>query len=177
MYRRPYYAPKKPFFRANHNIAAKTVRLIDVDGTQVGVRPISEAMALARTRGKDLVEIVAKANPPVCKVLDLSKYLYEQEKKKRETRKKQKAGMLKEIRFRPNIALHDLDFKMKRIKGFLAEHDKVRVTIVFRGRENQHKDRGRKMLDRISENLLPVASVEGTISSLGNRMMITLIPK
>jgi translation initiation factor IF-3 len=168
---------KKPYFNVNNRINAKTVRLIDADGTQIGVRPVSEALALARTRGLDLVEIAPMANPPVCKVLDFSKFLYEQEKQQREARKKQKAGLLKEVRFRPNIGLHDLEIKMKHIKEFLGERDKVRVTIVFRGRENQHKDLGIKMLNTISEQLKEVAAPEGNLQSLGNRIMLTLVPK
>jgi translation initiation factor IF-3 len=168
---------KKPYFNVNNRINAKQVRLIDADGTQIGVRPVSEALALARTRGLDLVEIAPTANPPVCKVLDFSKFLYEQEKQQREARKKQKAGLLKEVRFRPNIGTHDLEIKMKHIKEFLGERDKVRVTIVFRGRENQHKDLGIKMLNVISEQLKEIAAAEGNLQSLGNRIMLTLVPK
>jgi translation initiation factor IF-3 len=168
---------KKPYFNVNNRINAKQVRLIDVDGTQIGVRPVTEALALARTRGLDLVEIAPQANPPVCKVLDFSKFLYEQEKQQREARKKQKAGLLKEVRVRPNIGSHDLEIKMKHIKEFLGERDKVRVTVVFRGRENQHKDLGIKMLNGISEQLKDLAAPEGHVQSLGNRIMLTLVPK
>lgn len=168
---------KKVYYQVNDRIAAKSVRLIDADGTQVGVRPIAEALALARTRGLDLVEIAGQANPPVCKVLDYHKFKYEQEKKVRESRKKQKTGLLKEVRLRPNIGAHDLEVKLKHVKEFLEEHDKVRMTVVFRGRENQHQDLGLKMLQTISKGLEAVASVEGGISTMGNRMSMTLIPK
>jgi len=168
---------KRPYYALNDRIGAKQVRLIDVDGTQIGVRPIQEALALARTRGLDLVEIAATANPPVCKVLDHSKFIYETEKKQREARKKQKAGLLKEVRFGPNIAAHDLEVKMGHVKEFLAAHDKVRLTVVFRGRENQHQDLGRRRLEEIAKSLLEQATVEGVIQTERNRMMMTLVPK
>jgi len=178
---RRYFKPKpknnRPFYFVNQNIRANSVRLIDADGTQVGVRPLGEALALARTRGLDLVAVAAQANPPVCKVLDFSKFRYEQAKKAREARKKQRAGLLKEVRFRPNIGKADLQVKLKHIREFLGEHDKVRVTVIFRGRENQFKERGRMMLDTLTEGLKDMAAREGTISNAGNRMMMTLVPK
>ena len=153
------------------------VRLIDSDGTQLGVKALSDALGIARQRGMDLIEIAPQANPPVCKILDFSKFRYEQEKKAREARKKQKAGMLKEVRFRPNIGSHDLDVKLKHIQEFLAQHDKVRVTVVFRGRENAHKDLGVKLLKELEVKLAAVASVEGNMMGERNRIMITFIPK
>jgi translation initiation factor IF-3 len=158
-------------------IRAATVRLIDADGTQVGVKPIAEALALARTRGLDLVEVAAAANPPVCKVLQYSKYKYEQEKKERESRKKQKAGLLKELRFRPNIGQHDLDVKVRQIEEFIDAHDKVRITVVFRGREMQHRDLGLKLLMSIQERLVEKAAVEQAPMPDRNRLVMTLIPK
>lgn len=153
------------------------VRLIDADGTQVGVRPTTEALALARTRGLDLVEVAPSANPPVCKVLPYSKYKYAQEKKERESRRKQKAGLLKELRFRPNIGAHDLNVKVRQIEGFIDAHDKVRVTVVFRGREMQHRDLGLKLLMSIQERLLEKAVVEQAPMPDRNRLVMTLIPK
>ncbi len=153
------------------------MRLIDSDGTQLGVKSINEALSTARQRGMDLIEIAPQANPPVCKILDFSKFRYEQEKKAREARKKQKAGMLKEVRFRPNIGAHDLETKLKHIQAFLSEHDKVRVTVVFRGRENAHKDLGVKLLKELEGKLATVASVEGGVLGDRNRMMLTFIPK
>ena len=119
--------------RTNQRISAQQVRLIDADGTQLGVKPIAEALAVAKTRGMDLIEIAPQANPPVCKILDYSKYLYEKERKDREARKKQKAGLLKEVRLSPVIGVHDLDVKLKHVEEFLKAHDKVRITVVFRG--------------------------------------------
>lgn len=158
-------------------IRASMVRLIDADGTQVGVKPIAEALALARTRGLDLVEVAAQAQPPVCKVLPYSKYKYEQDKKERESRKKQKAGLLKELRFRPNIGQHDLDVKVKQIEEFIDAHDKVRITVVFRGREMQHRDLGFKLLMSIQEKLVDKAAVEQAPMPDRNRLVMTLIPK
>lgn len=158
-------------------IRAAQVRLIDHDGTQIGIRPITEALALARQRGLDLVEVAAAANPPVCKILAYSKYKYDQEKKGREARKKQKAGLLKELRFRPNIGQHDLDVKVKQIEEFIDAHDKVRITVVFRGREMQHKDLGFRLLTSIQEKLASKAAVEHAPVPDRNRLVMTLAPK
>lgn len=148
-----------------------------MDGTQLGVKPLPEALALSRQRGFDLVEIAPQANPPVCKILDYSKFRYETEKKDREARKKQKAGLLKEVRFKPHIGAHDLDTKIKHISEFIAAHDKVRITVVFRGREMQHRDLGMKLLDTIKERLEATASVEQAPMPDRNRLIMTLIPK
>lgn len=163
--------------RINNRIAANQVRLIDVDGTQIGVKPLSDALAMSRQRGLDLVEIAPQANPPVCKILDYSKFKYELEKKNRETRKKAKAGLLKEVRFKPHIGAHDLDVKIKHIGEFIAAHDKVRITVVFRGREMQHRDLGMKLLKTIEERLESTAVVEQAPMPDRNRLVMTLIPK
>jgi translation initiation factor IF-3 len=173
------YQPReqKDFTRVNSSIRAVTVRLIGADGSQIGVRPIAEALAMARQAGLDLVEIAATATPPVCKILAYSKYKYEQEKKEREARKKQKAGLLKELRFRPNIGQHDLDVKVRQIEEFIDAHDKVRITVVFRGREMQHRDLGFKLLMSIQEKLVLKAAVEQAPMPDRNRLVMTLIPK
>lgn len=167
----------KPFIRKNHQINVSPVRLIDADGTMLGIKPTSEAMDLARSRGLDLVEISPQAKPPVCKVLDFSKYLYELEKKQRDARKKQKAGMLKEIRVKPRIGQHDLDTKLKHIEEFISHKDKVRLTVVFHGRENKHKELGQKLLESFQQRLADVAMTEGGAQLLGNRLSITFAPK
>jgi translation initiation factor IF-3 len=156
---------------------AKEVRVIDSDGTQIGVKPVNEALALARQRGLDLIEIAPMANPPVCKILDFSKFKYEQDKKVRESRKKQKAGLLKEVRFKPHIGAHDLEVKIKHIGEFIAAHDKVRITVVFRGREMQHRDLGMKLLDTIRDRLVESAAVEQAPVPDRNRLVMTLIPR
>jgi len=145
-------------------------------GTMLGIKPLIEAVTMAKGSNLDLVEISPDANPPVCKVMDFSKFLYEKEKQDRENRKKQKAGVLKEIRLNPRIASHDLQTKVKHIEEFLKEHNKVRVTVVFRGRENQHRNLGEEILNAIRDNLSSVGVVEGRPSMMGNRMSIMLAP-
>lgn len=162
--------------RVNRNITSPQVRLIDMHGTMLGIKPLIEAVNMARGSNLDLVEISPAANPPVCKVMDFSKFLYEKEKQDRENRKKQKAGVLKEIRLNPRIASHDLQTKVKHIEEFLKEHNKVRVTVVFRGRENQHRNLGEEILNAIRDNLSSVGVVEGRPSMMGNRMSIMLAP-
>lgn len=132
---------------------------------------------MARSKGLDLIEVAPNATPPVCRILDYNKFRYDLEKKQRESRKKAKAGLLKELRFRPTIGKHDLEVKIQHIQEFLKEHDKVRVTVIFRGRENLHKDLGLKLLKKIEENLLQVAAVESPPKPDGNRIMMTFIPK
>ena len=132
---------------------------------------------MARSKGLDLIEIAPQASPPVCKILDFSKFKYEQDKKEKEARKKQKSGMLKEIRIRPSIGVHDLDVKLRHVEEFLKEHDKVRITVAFRGRENQHKDLGYQLLMKIAEKLAPLAAAEGRPSTEGNRMHLMFVPK
>lgn len=162
--------------RINRYINVAQVRLISNDGTMIGIKPILEAQNMARSAGLDLVEIAPMANPPVCKIMDFSKYLYELDKQARENRKKQKAGVLKEIRFNPRIAKHDLDTKIRHIEEFLKEQDKVRVTVVFHGRENQHRNLGEEILMRVKNTLAGVGVVEGRTQMMGNRMSIMLSP-
>jgi len=164
--------------RINNQIRVPQVRLIDEDGTQVGVTPIAEALQLAQTRGHDLVEIAPQATPPVCKVINFSKYRYEQEKKEREARKKQKTGQLKEVRIRPRIGEHDLEIKLKHAREFLVEHNKVQITVMFMGREMQHRDLGVALINRIKAKLIDIADTEHQHPvSMGNRMFLSLIPK
>ena len=162
--------------RVNRNITSPQVRLIDMHGTMLGIKPLIEAVNMAKGSNLDLVEISPDANPPVCKVMDFSKFLYEKDKEDRENRKKQKAGVLKEIRLNPRIASHDLQTKIKHIEGFLKEHNKVRVTVVFRGRENQHRNLGEEILNAVRDHLSTVGAPEGRPQMMGNRMSIMLAP-
>ena len=184
----PHGVPREPFItedslyydkriRINKWINVAQVRLIDSNGTMLGVKSIQEAGQMARDANLDLVEISPQAVPPVCKIMDFSKYLYEKDKQDRENRKKQKVGMLKEIRFNPRIAQHDLDTKIKHIAEFLRDQDKVRVTVVFKGRENQHRDLGEKILQDVVAKLAEVGNQEGRFSLAGNRMSVMLSPK
>jgi translation initiation factor IF-3 len=170
--------PKAPVGpRINQQIRSAQVRLIDSDGSQLGIKGINEAIAAARAKNLDLVEVAPKANPPVCKILDFSKFKYEQDKKQREARKNQKAGLLKEVRLSPVIGAHDLDVKLKHAEEFLKAHDKVRITVVFRGRQMQHQEIGQKLLRDIQERLSALAVVEQAPASERNRLMMTLTPK
>ena len=167
----------KDLLRKNEHIRAEQVRLVDTDGKMIGIVSLREALYHARQKELDLVEISPTAQPPVCKILDYSKYVYEQGKKEKDAKKKQKAVSLKEIRMKSRIAPHDLEVKVKQIEGFLKKKDMVRVSIVFYGRENQHKDIGLTMLNDMKTRLAPVGDVDGTIQSQGNRISITFVPK
>ena len=163
--------------RINQEIRVPQVRLIDSDGSQLGIKAIAEALELANAKGLDLVEVAPTGKPPVCKILAYSKFKYEQEKKARESRKHQKAGLLKEVRFGPLIGSHDLDVKMKHAKEFLLAHDKVRFTILFRGRQNKHVDIGIKLLEKVQDILSEVSTLESKPLKDRNRMSMTLAPK
>ena len=167
----------KDLLRKNEHIRAQQVRLVDTDGKMIGIVSLQEALYKAREKELDLVEISPTAQPPVCKILDYSKYIYEQGKKEKDAKKKQKAVSLKEIRMKSRIAPHDLEVKVKQIEGFLKKKDMVRVSVVFYGRENQHKDIGLTMLNDMKTRLAPVGDVDGTIQSQGNRISITFVPK
>lgn len=170
-------AAKNNSTRINNDIRVPQVRLIDTDGAQLGIKSTPEALAIARAKGMDLVEVAPKATPPVCKILAYSKFKYEQDKKLRESRKHQKAGLLKEMRFSPSIGTHDLEVKIKHAEEFLREHDKVRFTVVFRGRQNQHQDLGLKLLSLVQERLAAIATVEQRPARDRNRISMTLAPK
>lgn len=164
--------------RINEQIRVPEVRLIDGDGNQAGIIPIDQALEMARESGTDLVEIAPNANPPVCKILDYGKYKFEQEKRLKESRKKQKQLRLKEIRMQPKIEKHDLAFKSKHVQEFLDEGNKVKVTIRFRGRELAHTELGRVVLDKVLENLEEGSfSVDRTPAMEGRFMSMILAPK
>ncbi len=163
--------------RINNAIRVKEVRLIDSEGNQRGVAPTSEALALAREAGLDLVEIAPQANPPVCRILDYGKFKFEQEKRIRDSKKKQKLVKNKEIRMQPKIEKHDLEFKTNHIREFLEEGNKVKVTIRFRGREMAHTELGRVVLERVLELLDNSFVVERPPQMEGRFMSMTLNPK
>lgn len=161
----------------NDAIRVPQVRLIGHDGTALGIKPIKEAILLAQDHGFDLVEIAPNGNPPVCRILDFSKYRYEKEKQKKESRKHQKGGHVKEVRFRPRIGVHDWDTKVRAIEKFLKNRDKVRISIVFRGRENEHRDLGRNLLTKLQTQVEEMGTAESPPSQMGNRMILMLAPK
>ena len=161
----------------NEDIRVPQVRLIDEEGEMIGVMSAREALLRAYDAGMDLLEISPNAVPPVCKITDYGKYKYEQQKKANEARKRQKVVEIKEIKVRPNIDDHDYEVKMRQMKGFIEEGDKVKVTLRFRGREMAHQDLGVKVLERIRTELAELAKVE-QMPRLENRQMImVLAPK
>ncbi|MBV1799026.1 translation initiation factor IF-3 [Siccirubricoccus sp. G192] len=163
--------------RVNEDIRVPQVRLIDQDGEMQGVMSAREALQRAYDVGLDLLEISPNAEPPVCKITDYGKYKYEQQKKANEARKKQKVVEIKEVKVRPNIDDHDYDVKMRAMKSFIEEGDKVKVTLRFRGREMAHQDLGIKVLERIRTELGETIKVE-QMPRLENRQMImVLAPK
>ena len=168
---------KQDLYCRNHNIRAVEVRVIGSDGVMIGVKPIAEAIALAKEQELDLVEISPNAQPPVCKILDYNKYVYEQGKKAAEAKKKQAKVTLKELRIKSRIAPHDLEVKLRQIEEFLRKKDQVRFVVVFRGRENQHKEIGIQILNDTAKRLEALATVDGGLQQLGNRMSMTFVPK
>ncbi|UCD36574.1 MAG: translation initiation factor IF-3 [Nitrospiraceae bacterium] len=160
--------------RINKWIRSREVRVIDSDGAQLGVLDIFEARKLAQSKDLDLVEVAPNAQPPVCKVMDYGKYRYQQAKKHST---KHKTITVKEVKVRPQINEHDLQFKMRNARKFLEHGNKVKVTMFFRGREIVHKDLGQKVIDRIIAELGETATVEQTAKMEGNRMITVLAPK
>ncbi len=152
------------------------MRLIGAAGEQVGVVDPQTALEKGREAGLDVVVIAEQATPPVCKVMDFGKFTFEKKKKEHESKKRQKVTQVKEVKFRPNIDDHDYDFKLKNIVRFLAEGDKVKATVQFRGREMSRMENGRKVLDRLLADLGPKAHAEGGHEILGNRMHLILGP-
>ena len=167
-------APAREGPRINDEIRVPQVRLIDDAGEMIGVMSAREALIRAYDLGLDLVEISPNAVPPVCKILDYGKYKYEQQKKANEARKKQKVVEIKEIKVRPNIDDHDYDVKMKQMKNFIGEGDKVKVTLRFRGREMAHQELGVKVLERIRSDLNELVKVE-QMPKLENRQMVMVV--
>jgi len=163
--------------RINGEIRSATIRLVDQNGNMIGVVAAAEGLRMAEQAGLDLVEISPNAAPPVCKILDYGKYRYEAQKKAHEARKKQKVIQIKEIKLRPTIDKHDLEIKMRNTLGFLAEGDKVRITLRFRGREMDHQDLGYKVLDRVQEMLKDHCKIESAIRTEGKQIAMTVGPK
>jgi translation initiation factor IF-3 len=163
--------------RVNEEIRNREVQLIDQGGTNHGTVPIQTALEKAAEAGLDLVEISPNANPPVCKLLDYGKYKFQAQKKAAEARKKQKVVEVKEIKLRPMIDDHDYDVKMRAMKRFFEEGDKVKVTLRFRGREMAHQELGTKLLDRVKGDLGPLAKVEMDARFEGRQMIMILAPR
>lgn len=163
--------------RVNNDIRARSVRVIDPEGEQLGILSINEALNKAADAGLDLVELQPNAEPPVCKIIDYGKYKYQAQKRANEARKKQKVIEVKEIKLRPNIDQHDYDVKMKAVHKFLGNGDKVKVTLRFRGREMAHVELGAQLLERVRTEIDEMAKVEAMPKMEGRQMIMVLAPK
>lgn len=163
--------------RVNDRIRVKEVRVISAEGAQLGILPIQEALDTALKLALDLVEVAPEAKPPVCRIMNYGKYRYEQSKKTREARKKQTVIQIKEIKLRPKTEDHDFQFKARHAERFLKEGNKTKVTLMFRGREMVHTDRGKVQLDRFAEVLKEIAVIEQRPRQEGRNMVMILTPK
>jgi translation initiation factor IF-3 len=161
----------------NRRIRAKEVRLIDAEGNQVGVVPIREALETAESYGLDLVEVSPNVDPPVCRVMDYGRYKYQQNKKLQEAKKRQSGYQIKEIKIRPMTGEHDLQVKLGHIRRFLEHRDKVKVSLMFRGREMAYTELGAAVLERVAELTSDVANVEQAMRREGRRMFMVLAPR
>ncbi len=161
----------------NDEIDVPKVRVIDAEGENHGVISREDALEIAEEAGLDLVEVSPQVDPPVCKVLDYGKYKYEQQKKANEARKKQKTIEVKEIKMRPGIDEHDYQVKMKAVRKFIENGDKVKMTIRFRGREMAHQELGLKVLTRVREEMEEVIKIEQTPKTEGRLMVMVIAPK
>jgi len=161
----------------NHDISVDKIRCIDPEGEMLGVMTVQEGIRRAEEFGLDLVEVSPNADPPVCKILDYGKYKYEAQKKKNEAKKKQKVIEIKEIKLRPNIDEHDFQVKMKNVRKFIGEGDKVKVTMRFRGREMAHQDLGMDVLNRVRDEMEEAAKVESYPRMEGRQMIMVIAPR
>jgi translation initiation factor IF-3 len=162
--------------RINDRIRAREVFLVGAEGEQLGVRPLPEALASAREQELDLVEVAPNANPPVCRIMDYGRYVYEQEQRRRQSKRKATNVVIKEMKFRPKIDEHDYTTKMKHVVRFLGEGNKVKLTIMFRGREMAHPELGMKILRRVADDVADFAVIESDPRQDGRNMTMVLHP-
>jgi len=166
--------------RINEKILSREVRVINLEGEQLGIFPIAEALNIAREASRDLVEVSPNASPPVCRIMDYGKFKYEQSKKSYQAKKKKhvpRVTHIKEIKVRPKTEEHDLQFKIRHIKKFLTQGDKAKITLIFRGREITHPERGQEVMDRITEEIQDIGVVENPAKLEGRNMVMLLAPK
>ena len=168
--------PELPQTRINDAIRVPRVRLVDVDGSQVGIKTRDDALAYAQSKDLDLVEVAASADPPVCRIMDYGKYRYELEQKAKAAKKNQTQINVKEIKFRPKIGIHDYETKKGHVVRFLKDRAKVKVTIMFRGREATHPERGRDLLMRLAEDVKELGQIETQPVLDGRNMTMVLAP-
>jgi translation initiation factor IF-3 len=169
--------PVKEGPRVNRDIRVREVQLIDADGENKGIVLTYDAIKMAEDQGLDLVEVAANASPPVCKIMDFGRFRFQEQKKMAEARKKQKIIEVKEIKLRPGIDKHDYEVKMRAMKTFFEEGDKVKVTLRFRGREMAHQDLGMKVLDKVKADTVEIAKVESEPNFEGRQVTMILAPK
>ena len=162
--------------RSNNRISSPDVQVIASDGENLGVLNTNEAISMAKNQGLDLIEIAPNANPPVCKIMDMGKYKYDLQKKANLAKKKQKVVSLKEIKLRPGTEAHDYNFKIKNAKKFITKGDKVKFTVKFRGREMQHTDLGKDLMNRIIEETKDIAKIESKPKFEGRQMVMIIQP-
>ncbi len=163
--------------RINEQIHIREVRVTSATGEQLGIMPTREALRMAEEQHLDLVEVAPKAKPPVCRIMDFGKYRYEQQKREKEAKKKQKVINIKEVKLRPNIEQHDFDVKLKNALRFVEEGNKVKVTIMFRGRELSHPELGKEVLSRVAAALGDAVSIERNAKLEGKNMTMIVAPK
>lgn len=169
--------PAKDGPRINRDIRVREVQVIDADGSNKGVLNVFDAIQIAEEQGLDLVEVAPNSTPPVCKIMDYGRFRFQEQKKAAEARKKQKVIEIKEIKLRPAIDDHDYGVKMKAMRGFFEEGNKVKITLRFRGREMAHQDIGMKVLDRVKQDITEIAKVEQEPSFEGRQVVMVLAPK
>ena len=170
---------RKPKFqgpRTNHRIKSLDVQVISSTGENMGVLPIKKAVDIAKQEGLDLIEISPNANPPVCKIMDMGKYRYDMQKKASKAKKNQKISVLKELKLRPGTEIHDYNFKIKNAKKFLTKGNKVKFTVRFKGRETQHVELGKKLMDRIIADTKDLGKVEINPKFEGRQMIMIIQP-
>ena len=175
-YRRCFSISKESL-RINEEIRIREVRVTSAEGEQLGIMATRDALHMAEEQHLDLVEVAPKAKPPVCRIMDFGKYRYEQQKRDKEAKKKQKVITIKEVKLRPNIEQHDFDVKLKNALRFVQEGNKVKVTIMFRGRELSHPELGREVLQRVAAELKDTVSIERDAKLEGKNMIMILAPK
>jgi translation initiation factor IF-3 len=163
--------------QVNEAIRAREVRLIGGNGEQLGIQPLREALRMAQEQNLDLVNVAPQAKPPVCRIMDYGKYRYEQSKREKEARRKQKIVQLKEVRLSPSIEDHDVQTKLKNVVKFLQQGDKVKLSIRFRGREITHQDLGRRVLVRMAQEVKEISEIERQPKLEGRQMIMILTPK
>ena len=162
--------------RSNNRISSPDVQVIASDGQNLGVLNTNEAISMAKNQGLDLIEIAPNANPPVCKIMDMGKYKYDLQKKANQAKKKQKTVSLKEIKLRPGTETHDYNFKIKNAKKFISKGNKVKFTVKFKGREMQHTELGKELMDKIIEETKDLAKVESKPKFEGRQMVMIIQP-